>query len=112
MTRAWNRRAVCGCVLAAALSVGWSGILAQQAGGSNTSHPFGPGQCGPVDPAYIRTANETGGVPLFLQRSEAGKAMQLMRESTRENVSTVLWASSKLDARIYNLDVPVDSLTE
>jgi len=81
-------------------------------GQPNISHSFGPDQCGPVDPAYIRTANETGGVPLFLQRNEAVKAMQLMRESTRENVSTVLWASSKLDARIYNLDVPVDSVTE
>jgi len=48
-------------------------------GQPNISHSFGPDQCGPVDPAYIRTANETCGVPLFLQRNEAIKAMQLMR---------------------------------
>lgn len=81
-------------------------------GQQNPSHRFGPDQCGPADPSYIRTANETGGVPLFLQRSEAVKAMQLMRESTRENVSTVLWASAKLGGTAQEFDVPVDSVTE
>lgn len=78
----------------------------------NRSHSFGPDQCGPADPTYIRTANETGGVPLFLQRSEAGKAMQLMRESTRSNVSTVLWASAKLAGAAQRFEIPVDSVTE
>src|ERR1700751_5861498 len=81
-------------------------------GQRNPSHSFGPDQCGPVDAAYIRTANETGGMPLFLQRSEAGKAMQLMRESTRENVSTVLWASAKLAGSSQAFEIPVDSVTE
>ena len=85
---------------------------AQQASGINPSNRFPLGACGPADPSYIRTANETGGVPLFLQRSEAGKTGQLMRESTRENVSTVLWASAKLNTRIYNFDIPVDSVTQ
>lgn len=84
----------------------------QQPSGVNPSHSFGPDQCGPADPAYIHTANETGGVPLFLQRSEAAKAMQLMRESTRENVSTVLWASAKLAGAPQTFDIPVDSVTE
>jgi von Willebrand factor A domain-containing protein 7 len=78
----------------------------------NRSHSFGPDQCGPADPAYIQTANETGGVPLFLQRSEAGKAVQLMRESTRDNVSTVLWASAKLTGAGQKFEIPVDSVTE
>jgi len=78
----------------------------------NRSHSFGPDQCGPADPSYIKTANETGGVSLFLQRSEAGKAMQLMRESTRENVSTVLWASAKLAGVGQKFEIPVDSVTE
>lgn len=85
-----------------------SAALAQQ----NPSHSFGPDQCGPADPAYIHPANETGGVPLFLQRSEAVKAMQLMRESTRENVSTVLWASAKLAGAVAAFEIPVDSSTE
>jgi len=84
----------------------------QQVPQVNRSHPFGPDQCGPADPSYIKTANETGGVPLFLQRNEAGKAMQLMRESTRENVSTVLWASAKLAGSAQRFEIPVDSVTE
>jgi von Willebrand factor A domain-containing protein 7 len=87
---------VCACAVAAL-------------GQLNPSHSFGPDQCGPVDPAYISTANATGGVPLFLQRSEAGKAMQLMRESTRPNISTVLWASEKLTGAPQNFEIPVDS---
>jgi hypothetical protein len=89
-----------------------AGVRAQQVPQVNRSHPFGPDQCGPADPSYIKTANETGGVPLFLQRNEAGKAMQLMRESTRENVSTVLWASAKLASAAHNFEIPVDSVTE
>src|SRR5258708_34602366 len=81
-------------------------------GQENRSRSFGPGDCGRADPAYIHTANETGGVPMFLQRSEAGKSFQLVRESTRENVSTVLWASGTLDSRGQILEIPVDSTTQ
>ncbi len=90
------------------VSAGGLRALGQQ----KPSHSFGPDQCGPADAAYIRTANETGGVPLFLQRSEAGKAMQLMRESTRENVSTLLWASAKLAGSSQAFEIPVDSVTD
>jgi len=76
------------------------------------SHNSGPGQCGSGDPSYINTANETGGVPLFLQRDEAGKAMQLMFESSRKGLSTVLWASARLTSSTRNFDVPVDSVTD
>jgi hypothetical protein len=98
--------------LAAAFCLWAVAISAQQLPQVNRSHSFGPDQCGPADASYIRTANETGGVPLFLQRSEAGKAMQLMRESTRENVSTVLWASAKLAGAAQKFEIPVDSVTE
>src|SRR6266446_2792741 len=30
---------------------------------TNRSRTFGPDACGPADPAYIHTANETGGIP-------------------------------------------------
>jgi len=49
---------------------------------------------------------------LFLQRNEAGKAMQLMRESTRENVSTILWASAKLNGAGQRFEIPVDTTVE
>ena len=73
---------------------------------------FGPDACGPADPAYIRTANETGGIPMFLQRSEAAKAFHLVRESTRNNVATVFWATGTLDGRPQTIKIPVDSVTQ
>jgi hypothetical protein len=79
---------------------------------TNRSRPFGPDACGPADPAYIRTANETGGIPLFLQRSEATKAFHLVRESTRNNVATVFWATGTLDAQPKTIRIPVDSATK
>jgi hypothetical protein len=68
--------------------------------------------CGVADPAYIRTANETGGIPMFLQRSEAAKAFHMVRESTRSNVSTVFWATGVLERQAQVFEVPVDSLTQ
>src|SRR5689334_2896686 len=85
---------------------------AQMEAGQNRSRSFGPEACGPADPAYIRTANETGGIPLFLQRSEAGKAFQLVRESTRSNVSTVFWGTGLLIGKTEVIEIPVDSVTQ
>ena len=79
---------------------------------TNRSRPFGPDACGPGDPAYIRSANETGGIPMFLQRSEAAKAFHLVRESTRNNVSTVLWATGTLNGQPRTVRIPVDSVTQ
>lgn len=79
---------------------------------TNRSRPFGPNACGPADPAYIRTANETGGIPLFLQRSEATKTFHLVRESTRNNVAIVLWATGTLDGKPKTVRIPVDSVTQ
>ncbi len=38
--------------------------------------------------------------------------MQVVRESTRGNVSMVLWASARLDGGMQKFDIPVDSVTE
>ena len=105
-------RAAQGSALALIFCLASAAATAQQIPQVNRSHSFGPDQYGPADPSYIKTANETGGIPLFLQRSEAGKAMQLMMESTRENVSTVLWASAKLTGAERRFEIPVDSVTE
>src|SRR5579862_3207692 len=98
-------------VTAALLFATASLALAQTQSSTNRSRAFGPDACGPADPAYIHTANETGGIPMFLQRSEAAKAFHLVRESTRNNVATVFWATGTLDAKQI-LRVPVDSLTK
>src|ERR1700747_2321280 len=79
---------------------------------SNRSRAFGPDACGPADPAYIHTANETGGIPMFLQRSEAAKAFHVVRESTKNNVSTVFWATGTLDGKPQSITIPVDSVTK
>src|SRR5260370_25450905 len=73
---------------------------------------LGPDPCGPADPVYIHTANETGGIPMFLQRSEAAKAFHLVRESTRNNVSTVFWATGTLDGQPKAITIPVDSVSK
>src|SRR5207248_922916 len=79
---------------------------------TNPSRSFGPGACGPADPAYIHTAEETGGIPMFLQRSEAAKSMNLMRGSLGNNVETVLWAKGVLDGSTQAIQIPVDSETQ
>jgi hypothetical protein len=79
---------------------------------SSTSNAEPAEGCGAADPAYIRTANETGGIPMFLLRSEAGKAFHLVRETTRNNVSTVFWGTGALDGQRQTADIPVDSLTQ
>ena len=49
---------------------------------------------------------------MFLQPSEAGKAFHLVRESTRNNISTVFWATGSLERRAEVFEIPVDSLTQ
>ena len=78
---------------------------------TNRSRTFADA-CGPADPAYIHTANETGGIPIFLQRSETAKAFQLVRESTRNNVATVFWATGTIDGKPQAIKIPVDSVTQ
>jgi hypothetical protein len=87
-------------------------VFPQALPSTNRSRGFGPDACGPADPAYIHTANETGGIPMFLQRSEAAKSFHLMRESTRSNVSTVIWATGNLDPKSQTIEIPVDSVTQ
>src|SRR5258708_12137076 len=89
-----------------------SAVFGQVQPSQNQSRAFGPDACGPADPAYIHTANETGGIPMFLQRSEAAKEFHLVRESTRNNVSTVFWATGTLDGKPHTITIPVDSVTK
>src|ERR1700730_4292229 len=105
--RSWVRAFVSTGLLCATPSF----VLGQTAP-SNRSRAFGPDACGPADPAYIHTANETGGIPMFLQRSEAAKAFHLVRESTRNNVATVFWATGTLDGKLQTVQIPVDSVTK
>jgi hypothetical protein len=46
---------------------------------------------------------------MFLQRSEAAKAFHLVRESTKNNVSTILWATGSLASGPREFTLPIDS---
>jgi hypothetical protein len=87
-------------------------VAAQTPAAPNPARSFGPDACGPADPAYIHSANVTGGIPLFLQRSEAGKAFQLVRESSRNNVSTIFWGTGSLAGTTESIEIPVDAVTQ
>src|SRR6266852_1818588 len=104
----WARALVSTGLLCATLSFAFG----QTQPSTNRSRTFAPDACGPADPAHIHTANETGGIPMFLQRSEAAKAFHLVRESTRNNVATVFWATGTLDGKPQTIKIPVDSVTK
>src|ERR1700756_5153621 len=105
---AWARAFVSKGLLCASPSF----VFGQTEPSTNRSRAFGPDACGPADPAYIHTANESGGIPMFLQRSEAAKAFHLVRESTRNNVATVFWATGILGGKPQIVKIPVDSVTK
>jgi len=104
----WTRVLLSAGLVCMASSLGFG----QAQPSTNRSSPFGPDACGPADPSYIRTANETGGIPMFLQRSEASKTFHLVRESTRDNVATVLWATGTFGSQPRTVKIPVDSVTK
>lgn len=87
-------------------------LFAQTQPPSNPSRSFGPNACGPADSAFLHAANETGGISMFLQRSEAAKAFHLVRESTKSNMATVFWATGTLDGNPQTIEIPVDSVTK
>jgi hypothetical protein len=95
------------CVLAAVAFVvaAVSVTRAQQPAG----RAFGPGHCGPADPAYVRVANATGGQVLPLGPNEVGAATPLMTASS--GTETLLWLTNSLTTNGRIMKVPVDALT-
>ena len=67
--------------------------------------------CGPADPTYIRTAEESGGQPLFLAPDEVAKSFALVGELTRSNHVTLLWARGEL-SEVHDFVLPVDSTVQ
>jgi len=69
--------------------------------------------CARASAVYIHIATETGGLPWFLQRSEASKVSHFMRESSGNNRETLLWATGTLErATPHSFVIPVDSTVE
>lgn len=88
--------------------IGLPGRAAAQTG-QQQSRSFTPGTCGRVDPTYIRTAEATGGQPMFLQPSEMAAAGHLMRETTLNNTDALFYAAAHLRGQSREYTIPVDS---
>lgn len=84
-------------------------ILVMSAAPAAAQRSFGPGNCGPIDPVYVRTANETGGQPFPMAPSELAAAGAIMSESSRSDAAMLLWASGTAADVSGGLEVPVDT---
>ncbi len=91
-----------------ALSVWGGGSLPAQ-DGQQQSRPFTPGTCGRVDPTYIRTAEATGGQPMFLQPSEMAAAGHLLQSSVSSSSDALLYATAHLGGEKRSYSAPVDT---
>ena len=74
---------------------------------SNQSRSFGPGACGPADPAYLRIANETGGQPFFMSPAEIGRSALVMAASASDD-GLILWATGTTADAAQGFTIPVD----
>jgi len=88
--------------------IGVSCVASAQTG-QEQSRPFTPGTCGRVDPTYIRTAEVTGGQPMFLQPSEIAVAGHLMRSTVSSNADALLYATAHLGGQKRSFSVPIDT---
>lgn len=71
--------------------------------------PMAFGSCSPIDPAYVRLANNTGGQLFVLSVTEAGSITKLADFLNRTNAVDVLHVSGTLSGIAKTYDVPVDS---
>jgi von Willebrand factor A domain-containing protein 7 len=72
-------------------------------------YPFLFGSCSPIDPAYIRIANDSGGQLFFLSSSEAGNITKLADFVVRSSVVNLLSIGDSLLGTPKTYMVPVDS---
>src|SRR5262245_1917231 len=103
-TRAWRAMPI--LLGAVWLCTGASHVVARQQQAAPRTD-----SCGRADPSYIRIANESGGQPMFLKPSEAGRVGHFIREHSGNNRETLLWATGTID-RGRQFPVPIDSTVE
>jgi len=72
-------------------------------------YPILFGSCSPIDPSYIREADDSGGQLFFLLPSEAGSITQLADFSVRSNEVNLLLIDDKFAGTARTYTVPVDS---
>lgn len=66
------------------------------------------GSCSPIDPAYIRVAQETGGQLLFIARSEVGQIFHLIEPSLSGDLRPLLTLNDRFAGTANSYSVPVD----
>jgi hypothetical protein len=71
--------------------------------------PFLFGSCSPIDPGYIRVANESGGQVFLLNRDEAGTITNLADAVVRSNSVDLLSIGDTLTGTSKSFSVPIDS---
>lgn len=67
------------------------------------------GSCSPIDPAYIRGAQETGGQLFFVSAFEISRLFGLVRPTLRGDLQSMLVVDAPLSAATRVFEVPVDS---
>jgi hypothetical protein len=67
------------------------------------------GHCSPVDPLFLRIANETGGQLFNLPDKEVGKITKLIDRTVRSHSVTLLSIADSLSGTAKHYTVPVDS---
>jgi hypothetical protein len=72
-------------------------------------YPITFGSCSPIDPGYVRIAEESGGQVFQLFFSEAGRITQLADFLVRSNAVNVASVALTLPGTPLSLDVPIDS---
>jgi hypothetical protein len=69
---------------------------------------FGPGRCGPIEPAYVTTATATGGQPFPLASAEIAQMGIIMAESSQSDSAMILWSGGTAASAQDGFVVPVD----
>lgn len=85
------------------------GIVLVSPSPASAQRSYGPGVCGPIDPVYVRTANETGGQPFPMAPSEIAAAGTIISESSRSDASMLMWAHGTTADGNAGLAVPIDA---
>ncbi len=67
------------------------------------------GSCSPVDPAYIRGAQETGGQLFFLSSGEIARVFSLIEPSLSGDLQPMVLVNTRLTSESRSYQVPVDS---
>ena len=78
----------------------------------NTSRAFGPGRCGPVDPTYLKTVEETGGQLFLLSPSELAASGHVMSETSRGSDELIAWAAETAPSASRQFAIQVDPSIE